>query len=233
MMLFRFAFVALPMACLMLTGGVAQAADPTPAAKTLATTPAAKSAAPTMPAAAAPAPASPAATTPAASGPAASGPAASGSKGPSGQPKLVGTFGDWSTYTFNEGPAKVCYVATQPKKAEGNYSSRGDVFFLITNRPAEKTYNVVSVIAGYTFKDASEPTVTIDKKTFTLFTRADRAWSLDEKSDKALSDALRKGVTMVIKGTSSRGTPTVDTYVVKGAPEALNAMNKECGVKSE
>jgi len=224
MTLFRFAFVALSVISLMMASPMAYAADTTPAAK--APTAADKSAANTSPAA-------PAANTASATTPPAAPAAASASKGPSGQPKLIGTFGDWSAYSFNEGQAKVCYVAVQPKKAEGNYSSRGDVFFLITHRPAEKTYNVVSVIVGYTFKDASEPTVTIDKKTFTLFTRADRAWSHDDKTDKAISDALRKGVTMVIKATSSRGTPTVDTYVVRGAAEALNAINKDCGVKSE
>ena len=85
---------------------------------------------------------------------------------------------------------------------------QGDVFFLVTDRPAEKSFNVVSVIAGYTYKDASEPTVMIDKKVFTLFTRADRAWTHDDKTDKAITDAMRRGTTMIVKGSSSRGTPT-------------------------
>lgn len=148
------------------------------------------------------------------------------------QPKALGTFGAWTAYTFTEGDAKVCYVATQPKKAEGDYSSRGDVFFLVTDRPAEKSFNVVSVIAGYTYKDGSEPTLSIDnKKGIALFTKADRAWAHDDKTDKAITDALKKGSTMVIKGTSSRGTPTVDSYSLKGSGEALNAIAKECPAK--
>lgn len=158
-------------------------------------------------------------------------PAAKGSAGPSALPKAVATYGDWIVYAFTQGDAKVCYVAAQPKKAEGDYSSRGDVFFLVTDRPAEKSFNVVSVIAGYTYKDASEPTVMIDKKVFTLFTRADRAWTHDDKTDKAITDAMRRGTTMIVKGSSSRGTPTVDTYVLKGAGDAIAAAGKECGYK--
>ena len=43
--------------------------------------------------------------------------------------------------------------------------------------------------------------------------------------------AMRAGNTLVVKGTSSRGTLTTDTYSLKGFTAVHNALNKACGVR--
>ncbi|MEI2768851.1 MAG: hypothetical protein V9E86_10300 [Nitrosomonas sp.] len=68
------------------------------------------------------------------------------------EPKMIGEHGDWIAYTFMENSNKVCYMVSQPKKTSGNYSKRGDVFVLVTHRPAEKSKNVFSYVSGYTYK---------------------------------------------------------------------------------
>ncbi|MCD8497611.1 MAG: invasion associated locus B family protein [Alphaproteobacteria bacterium] len=145
-------------------------------------------------------------------------------------PELIGRHGEWMAYKFMENGTKVCYMASQPKSAKGNYSKRGDVFALITHRPSENTKNVFSYITGYTYKPESEVTVTIGKETFTLFTDNDRAWTPDDVTDQALTNALRKGSQMVVKGVSSRGTNTTDTFSLKGSGAAHDAITKECGL---
>lgn len=145
-------------------------------------------------------------------------------------PTLIGTYGDWSAYSFMEGGNKVCYMVSQPKKAEGNYTQRGDIFALVTHRPAEKTKNVFSYITGYTYKDGSDVTVSVDNTNFTLFTQKDMAWTPDQDSDNRLADALRKGSKMVVKGTSTRGTLTTDTFSLKGSGNAHDAITKECNM---
>ncbi len=147
------------------------------------------------------------------------------------EPKLVGTFGDWSAYSFTEDGNKVCYMASQPKKAEGNYSKRGEVFALITHRPSENTKNVFSYITGYSYKTGSDATLSIDKDKFTLFTQDDTAWAPDAATDKSIADSMRKGASMVIKGASSRGTQTIDTFSLKGSGAAHDAISKECGIE--
>lgn len=153
---------------------------------------------------------------------------ASGAK--AGEPRLIGTHGDWSAYVFIEDGSKVCYMASQPKKAEGNYTRRGEIFALITHRPAEGTKNVFSYITGYTYKPGSDATVKIDGKRTVLFTQDDTAWAPDPKSDNNLSKAIRSGSKMVIKGTSARGTVTTDTFGLSGSTKAHAAISKECGV---
>jgi hypothetical protein len=146
------------------------------------------------------------------------------------KPKLLGTYGDWSAYSFNEGGKKVCYMVTQPIKAEGKYSSRGDIFALVTHRPSEKTKNVFSYITGYTYKDGSDVSVNVNNKNFTLFTQKDMAWTPSQDEDNRLAENIRKGSKMIVKGKSSRGTLTTDTISLKGSGGAHDAINKACGI---
>lgn len=96
-----------------------------------------------------------------------------GSSVQAAEPKLIGQHGDWTAYMFMENNSKVCYMVSQPKKSEGNYTKRGDVFALITHRPAEKSRNVFSYVAGYPYKSGSEVTVTVNNQNFRLFTQDD------------------------------------------------------------
>ncbi len=156
--------------------------------------------------------------------------ALSPSSAQAGEPRLIGTFGNWSAYIFTENGNKVCYMASQPQKDEGNYKKRGEIFALITHRPAEGTQNVFSYITGYSYKAGSDATITIDGQRFVLFTQDDTAWTPDAESDKRLADAIRAGSKMVVKGTSSRGTLTTDTFSLRGSAAAHDKISKECGL---
>lgn len=145
-------------------------------------------------------------------------------------PRLLGTFGDWMAYSFVESGNKVCYMASQPKTAVGNYTSRGDIFALVTHRPAERTKDVFSYITGYPYKAGSEVTINVNGRKFKLFTQDDTAWAADAATDSSLASAIRSGSKIVVKGTSKRGTVTTDTFGLKGSGKAYAAISKECGI---
>ncbi len=147
------------------------------------------------------------------------------------EPKLLGEHGDWKAYMFMENSGKVCYMVSQPKKDEGDYQKRGDIFALITHRPAEGSKNVFSYIAGYTYKAGSEATVSVNNQSFRLFTQDDSAWAPDDATDSKLADAVRRGSTLVVKGVSSRDTATTDTFGLSGSSAAYKAISSECGVR--
>jgi hypothetical protein len=146
-------------------------------------------------------------------------------------PKLIGEHGDWTAYMFMENNSKVCYMVSQPKKTSGNYTKRGDVFALITHRPAEKSKNVFSYISGYSYKAGSEATVTVNNQNFRLFTQDDSAWAREDSTDNKIADAIKRGSSLVVKGVSARGTETVDTFGLKGSSSAYKAISVECDVK--
>ena len=136
----------------------------------------------------------------------------------------------WSAFSYKEDGETVCYMASTPKKAEGNYSTRGDIFAIVTHRPASNRIGEVSINAGYTFKKESSVRLKIGSKSWDLFTDGTSAWALTAQDDKAIVRAMRAGSSMVVKGTSSRGTLTTDTYSLLGFSKAYGAINAACGL---
>ena len=149
---------------------------------------------------------------------------------PTPQSNILGTFGMWTAYVFHDGTGKVCYMAAEPTESKGKYTSRDDVFLTITHRPAEKTYDVVSMTAGFTYQKGSKPNIRIDKKkAVTLMPVEDMAWAKDDKTDATLVKDMVAGSNAYVNGTSKRGTKILDTFSLKGFSKAYNAINEACG----
>jgi len=155
-------------------------------------------------------------------------------------PDNIGSFIDWNAFADDEKGGKVCYIASSPQKAEGKYTKRGDIHVLVTHRNTQKNVGVVSFIAGYVYEKESLVEVKIGAKTLHLYPHDDKAWALDDKNksnipflahDRDVVRAMKRGLEMVVKGTSSRGTVTTDTYSLAGFSSAYDAISKACGVK--
>ncbi len=142
--------------------------------------------------------------------------------------KTLGEFKDWTAYEGKDAGQSVCYMVSKPKKSEGKYKSRDEVYLMVTHRPAEKARDIVSVIAGYTYKTDSEVKLTVGDKSFRLFTQGGNAWAESQDADRAVAAALRSGTTAVVNGVSGRGNDTVDTYSLNGAGAAYKAISDAC-----
>ncbi len=145
-------------------------------------------------------------------------------------PNAIGTFRDWSAYETTTADGKLCYAASQPKDSTYSQpiSSRGPIFFMVTAIPARNIAGETSTIIGYPFKEASTVVVDIDGQKFAMYTEADAAWIDAPANDPALIDAMRRGRTMTVQGTSKRGTVTTDTYSLSGVTAALQAVTSAC-----
>lgn len=148
------------------------------------------------------------------------------------EPQKLATNGDWTVYTLEDNGATVCFMASKPVKTEGLSASakRGDVFALITHRTDDPSPYVFSFQAGYTYQQQSEVNVQLDGQSYSLFTQDDTAWAKTAEVDAAIADAIRKGKSMKVVGTSSRGTTTTDTISLKGTGAAFKALAQACRV---
>ena len=144
------------------------------------------------------------------------------------EPKVLGVFQDWIAYKTTEGGKPVCYMASKPKKSTGKYTKRGKIYAMVTHRPKARSFDVVSVHTGYTYKKRSKAEVAIGGRAFRLFTNERAAWAEEPADDAALVKAMRAGSKMVVKGFSSRGTETTDTYSLLGFTAAHRAISKAC-----
>lgn len=142
----------------------------------------------------------------------------------------IGDYNAWSAYTTTEDGSPVCFIASSPTKSEGQYTRRGNVFAIVTLRPADERDPEVSFIAGYTYQEESTVEVSVDgEHEFALFTQDDAAWlPNDPRLDRDMIERMRQGLNMVVRGTSSRGTLTTDTYSLRGFTAAYSSMQQAC-----
>jgi hypothetical protein len=131
-------------------------------------------------------------------------------------------------YAFTEDGEKICYMASEPTKQEGNYTRRGNPAILVTRRPSPRVVDEVSVQPGYSYLEDSEVDVTIGDRKFSLFTRGEHAWTTSEEEDQALINAMKRGNDMTVRGTSTKQTYSLDTYSLLGFTAGYEAMVGAC-----
>lgn len=135
-------------------------------------------------------------------------------------------FNDWVLAQYTEGRNKICYMGATPQDSAPKNVSRGNVYINVTHKPGVR--DEVSINFGYSFEPNAEVTVTIDNATFKMFTNAGAAWNKTADEDAKMVKAMAAGSRMTVKGKSSRGTETTDTYSLSGFTAAHNAMDKAC-----
>jgi hypothetical protein len=149
------------------------------------------------------------------------------------KPTLVGTFKDWSTWSYTgaysgNGQGKICYIYAEPAKAAPDGLDHGRVSFSITSSPSQGVQVEANFVAGYPLKEQSSVTVNIDGRTFTMFTQGDSAWMLNKADEAQLLAAMKAGKSMVISATSRRGNNTKYDYSLSGVTAAADKMTDEC-----
>ena len=144
-------------------------------------------------------------------------------------PTPLGQYGDWAAYTLS-GNEKVCYAFAKPIQSTTDPPNRprGRPYMFISSRPAANVKDEVSVIFGYAFKSNSDATIEIAETSYLMHTQKTGAWTKNAADEPRLLAALLKGTEAVVKGISLRGTTSIDTYSLRGLPEALARARQEC-----
>ena len=144
----------------------------------------------------------------------------------------LGEFRDWRAHRFTEEGGRVCTTWSQPEKAEGKYERRGEIFALVSHRPAEARQGMVSFEMGYPFAPGQDLAVSIDGGAPTLLPASGSlAWHDSTEVNAELVQKMRAGNRMVVTGRSKRGTTTTDTYSLSGFTASYKAISKACGVR--
>jgi len=141
---------------------------------------------------------------------------------------------DWSVFVAGEGANRICWIVTRPTKSvalRGGQQvsvNRGEIFLMVAVRPADNVANEISFTSGYPFKKGSEVEAKVGSAAFTLFTDGENAWLSGPDQDAKLVASFRKGLNATVKGVSSRGTTTVDTFSLLGFTAALESAQTRC-----
>jgi Invasion associated locus B (IalB) protein len=131
-------------------------------------------------------------------------------------PSQIGKFQAWGAYSYVAGGGKVCYVLTVPATKKPDAVDHGDNFFLVSQKPGQNVTFEPQFMAGYE--------LTIDARSFSLFTSGKSAWMENAAEEPQLIAAMKTGKAMSVAATSKRGTATNYTYSLKGISKALDAI---------
>lgn len=147
-------------------------------------------------------------------------------------PKEVAAHKAWKAYVSEDSGGKVCFVLSAPQDQSPKNVKRGDVFFVITNWGDGHWQPSLEI--GYPFKPSSEAAIKVGSDKFNMFTKNDDAsgnggaWIRDKADETRLVRAMKRGSSMIVSGTSKRGTLTTDRYSLSGITAALDAAEKAC-----
>ena len=143
--------------------------------------------------------------------------------------QFLGGYRDWDAFKEVQANGEhTCYMISVPKDTAPKDVRRGEIYVIITHWPEAKIKSQVNIVVGYPFRDNSTATAMVDGRSFKMFTQGERAWAYDDKQDRDMTDAMKRGTRLVVKGTSSRGTNTSDTYSLSGFTAAHNAITQAC-----
>jgi invasion protein IalB len=142
------------------------------------------------------------------------------------QATKIGQHNAWGNYSYQSAAGKVCYVLTVPTDKQPATLDHGDMFFFVSQRPGQQVSYEPQFIAGYNFQEGSKATVTIDKKTFSMFTRGKSAWVENAAEEPVLIAAMKTGSDMKVQAKSGRGNPTSYVFSLKGISAALASIAK-------
>lgn len=143
---------------------------------------------------------------------------------------MLGQYGDWGAYTASPGGRKICFAIAKPFTTQTNppHRSRGEPYMFMSTRPADKVTNEVSIDFGYPLKHKSQANVRVGETSYALYTEGTGAWIKNAGEEAHMVDDMRSGQSAVVRGVSTHGTETIDTYSLKGLAEALDRVAQDC-----
>ena len=118
-----------------------------------------------------------------------------------------------------------CYIGSAPIETDLPESKQRGLTYILVYRINKSKDAIVQITAGYSYKKGQTVGVTIDNAQFDFYSDDDAAWSNDD--DKIIF-AMKKGIKLTVKGESSLGTKTTDTYTLKGFTAGYNQLFNDC-----
>lgn len=143
-------------------------------------------------------------------------------------PTSIGNFSSWTAWSGKDSSGLICYVSAEPSSSKPDGLKRDPVHFLVVDRKGLGTKNEVQTLIGYDFRKDSKPSSAIDGKTYPMIADGSGAWLASAGDEAGFVAAMKRGKSLVVKGTSQRGTSTTDTYSLSGISAALAAVEKAC-----
>jgi len=144
------------------------------------------------------------------------------------QPKLEGTYTDWTVYSRGQGQSKTCFALAKPKVESPKSVNHGEIYFMVSNWKSGAATEQPSFLAGYNLKTNRAPEARVGSAKYSMYTSANEAFIESRGSERALVSKMRAGASMTVKAVSARGTNVTYQFSLKGITAALKRVKTVC-----
>ena len=142
--------------------------------------------------------------------------------------KKIGKFKDWETMVIKNDAQFVCFAQSKPVLQSPKKSLREARLF-VSFRPNKKILDEVSITAGYEFNKKNSITAKSGKSKYKFdISQEGFAWMADNKEEKKMIKAMKRGSRIMITGYNQEGSQTIDHYSLLGFTKAYGAAKKSC-----
>ena len=142
--------------------------------------------------------------------------------------KKIGKFKDWETMVIKNNSELVCFAQTKPVLQSPKNNPREARLF-VSFRPNEKISDEISITSGYKFNNKNSITAKSGKNKYKFdIAQENFAWIADNKQEKKMIKAMKKGSRIMITGYNQEGSQTIDHYSLLGFTKAYGVAKKNC-----
>ena len=140
-------------------------------------------------------------------------------------PKSIGKFKNWETFTYDDGKGKICFAQTIPWKGHQIILWKPSRLFVTFENLKKLKMNKCYKWTEY---KASSVTATSGKNEFSMFSQGNFAWLIDREEEASLIKTMKKASRLSILAKANNGRQTKDLYSMMGFTKAYNAAKKNC-----
>ena len=142
--------------------------------------------------------------------------------------KKIGKFKDWETMVIKNDTQFVCFAQSKPVLQSPKKNKREARLF-VSFRPNKKILDEISITAGYEFNKKNSITARSGKNKYKFdISQETFAWMVDDKEEKKMIKAMKRGSRIMITGYNQEGSQTIDHYSLLGFTKAYGAAKKSC-----
>lgn len=142
-------------------------------------------------------------------------------------PKLLGSFENWSAWSFRDNKGKACYIYAEAVTRTPANLDHGRVGLFVRRLRNGAPRTEASFQTGYQFAPVVV-TAAVDGKRFAMLPWGRNAWLRRSSREEEFVQAIERGRRLTVEAVSKRGNRTHYTFSLKGVSAAMRKIRREC-----
>lgn len=137
-------------------------------------------------------------------------------------PTLLGKYGDWSAFAVLRNSSRECFSIARRK----NGTSWNDPVILISNRPADKVWNELS-LSQTPFREGAKLEMQVKAVSFQMLMISGSIY-LQNRYDEGLISSMRSANEATLRSAGVQGPNSSIVFSMNGLPDAIERASREC-----